>query len=52
LLRYADGTATITLGAIQYGISPGQAAVCYDDERMIGGGWIAATDHSTLSLAA
>ena len=24
----------------QYGIAPGQAAVCYDGERVLGGGWI------------
>jgi tRNA-specific 2-thiouridylase len=24
----------------QYGVAPGQAAVCYDGERVLGGGWI------------
>ncbi len=24
----------------RYGIAPGQAAVCYEDERVLGGGWI------------
>jgi tRNA-specific 2-thiouridylase len=24
----------------QYGVAPGQAVVCYDDERTLGGGWI------------
>ena len=24
----------------QYGVAPGQAVVCYDGERMLGGGWI------------
>ena len=28
----------------QYGVSPGQAAVFYDDTRVLGGGWIDATD--------
>ena len=24
-----------------YGVAPGQAVVCYEDERVLGGGWIA-----------
>ena len=40
-----DGTSTITLDNPQYGISPGQAAVCYHDDRVIGGGWIVKTDY-------
>lgn len=35
--------AKIELPTAQYGISPGQAAVCYIGERMIGGGWITST---------
>ena len=23
-----------------YGVAPGQACVCYDGERLLGGGWI------------
>lgn len=42
-----DNKAMLTLNAPQYGISPGQAAVCYDNNRVIGGGWIYATDQST-----
>ena len=34
------GEAVIMLDTPQYGISPGQAAVCYDGNRVIGGGWI------------
>ena len=26
-----------------YGVAPGQAVVCYQDDRVIGGGWIAST---------
>lgn len=50
--RHADGSASLTLSAPQYGIAPGQAAACYLGNRMIGGGWITATHNSTLSLAA
>ena len=52
LTRHDGGTATLTLETPQYGISPGQAAVCYDGDRMIGGGWITGTSHSALKLAA
>ncbi len=24
----------------QYGVAPGQAVVCYDHQRVLGGGWI------------
>ena len=49
---HADGSATLHLDAAQYGISPGQAAVCYDGERLIGGGWISSTGHSAMDIAA
>ena len=35
-----EGTR-ITLHTPQYGISAGQAAVCYDGDQVLGGGWIA-----------
>ncbi len=38
-----DRSAKIELNAPQYGVSPGQAAVCYTQNRLIGGGWIATT---------
>lgn len=41
----SDSQAEIRLEAPQYGVSPGQAAVCYDGERMLGGGWIARTSN-------
>jgi tRNA-specific 2-thiouridylase len=44
--------AEIHLGAPQYGISPGQAAVCYRDDRMMGGGWITGTANSSMPLKA
>lgn len=48
--RY-DGSAEIILDDPQYGVSPGQAAVCYIGTRVIGGGWITGTALSTLSKA-
>ncbi len=38
------GAATIRFAAPEYGVAPGQAAVLYAGERVIGGGWIAATE--------
>ena len=39
----SSNTATLELQTPQYGIAPGQAAVCYNGEKLIGGGWITAT---------
>jgi len=36
------GGAEFVLDAPLYGVSPGQAAVVYDRDRVLGGGWIAA----------
>ena len=33
----------------EYGVAPGQAAVLYDGDRVLGGGWIAATEAATLA---
>lgn len=53
LIVNADKTsAQINLPIAQYGIAPGQAAVCYDGDRVLGGGWIYATDNSAIPLAA
>jgi len=41
-----DGTAKIELETPQYGIAPGQAAVCYDNDRVLGGGWIVRTSNA------
>lgn len=46
------GMAEIRLSTPQYGIAPGQAAVCYDGDHLIGGGWITGTAQKDLSLAA
>lgn len=48
LIGHADGSAEIIVDVPQYGISPGQAAVCYIGGRVIGGGWITGTALSTL----
>lgn len=44
------GRAILRLAAPQYGISPGQAAVCYDGARVLGGGWIYDTRNTRLDL--
>jgi len=35
----------------EYGVAPGQAAVCYDGSRLLGGGWIAETAAASLDEA-
>jgi tRNA-uridine 2-sulfurtransferase len=37
-----DGTAEVEFAEPVLSPSPGQAAVCYDGDRLLGGGWIAA----------
>ena len=39
-----EGAATIRFAVPEYGVAPGQAAVLYAGERVVGGGWIAATE--------
>ena len=36
----ADGRLRILFDEPQFGVAPGQAAVCYSGERVLGGGWI------------
>jgi len=36
----ADGTAVVTLAEPYFGVTPGQACVMYDGDRVLGGGWI------------
>jgi len=56
LYQTGNHTAEIHLDAPQYGIAPGQAAVCYHADksmaRVLGGGWIIHADNSEISLAA
>jgi len=35
-----DGSLRIEFRRPQFGVAPGQAAVCYDGERVLGGAWI------------
>ena len=39
-----DGTARVVFNGTEDGVSPGQAGVFYDGERVLGGGWISATE--------
>ncbi len=41
--------ARIEFGAPEYGVSPGQACVFYQGNRVLGGGWINGTDPAHLS---
>jgi tRNA-specific 2-thiouridylase len=52
LSKNDNGTVDITLDMPQYGISPGQAAVCYAGERVIGGGWIIKTNLQEMQKVA
>jgi tRNA-specific 2-thiouridylase len=43
-----DGAdATIRFASPEYGVAPGQAAVLYAGERVVGGGWIDSTEAAT-----
>jgi len=40
----SDGRAIVELATPEFGVSPGQAAVFYDGDRVLGGGWIQRRD--------
>ncbi len=40
LTPLANGRARVSLHEPQRAVTPGQAAVCYDGDRVVGGGWI------------
>ncbi|WP_374444547.1 tRNA 2-thiouridine(34) synthase MnmA [Stella sp.] len=42
-------SAEIDLDTPVHGVAPGQAAVCYDGDRVLGGGWISATGRAAIS---
>jgi tRNA-specific 2-thiouridylase len=48
--RFAAGT--VTFDQPEYGVAPGQAAVLYAGDRVLGGGWIRETVSAELSVAA
>ncbi|PZQ46406.1 MAG: tRNA 2-thiouridine(34) synthase MnmA [Micavibrio aeruginosavorus] len=51
MVHARDGNmAEIHLLEPQYGVSPGQAAVCYAGNRVLGGGWIAGSDNRAMPL--
>ncbi len=47
--RAPDGGAEVVFQDLQYGVSPGQACVIYDGDRVLGGGWI---EREAATLAA
>lgn len=42
----------VRFDAPEYGVAPGQAAVLYSGDRVLGGGWIAETEAAEAALAA
>ena len=46
-----EGGAEVMLDRPQFGVAPGQAAVCYAGDRVLGGGWIAGADLRTAAAA-
>lgn len=48
---HGDGTGALTLLSPQFGVAPGQAAVIYDGERVLGGGWIVKEDVAIKAAA-
>ncbi|MGF1550422.1 MAG: tRNA 2-thiouridine(34) synthase MnmA [Sphingomonadaceae bacterium] len=50
--RGDGGRATVSFAAPEFGVAPGQAAVVYEGERVLGGGWIEETVPAERALAA
>lgn len=42
-----NGLAEVTFAKPEHGVSPGQACVFYDRDRVLGGGWICATERAS-----
>lgn len=51
MVPVAEGGADLRFDAAETGVAPGQAAVLYDGERVLGGGWIAATQPAATTEA-
>jgi tRNA-specific 2-thiouridylase len=50
-IEAVDGTAArFAFSAPESGVAPGQAAVLYDGDRLLGGGWIERTEAASSSL--
>ncbi|WP_404335634.1 tRNA 2-thiouridine(34) synthase MnmA [Sphingomonas sp. MMS12-HWE2-04] len=47
--RFEDGM--VRFETPEYGVAPGQAAVLYAEDRVLGGGWIAETERAELTPA-
>ncbi len=50
-IEVAESGATVTFETPEYGVAPGQAAVIYDGDRLLGGGWIEETVAAELEAA-
>jgi tRNA-specific 2-thiouridylase len=46
------GEACVSFSSPEYGVAPGQSAVFYDGERLLGGGTIVATTAAVMAVAA
>ena len=52
LYKDAEGHYFVALDQPQFGIAAGQACVCYDGSRVLGGGWISAASRKEEAAAA
>ncbi len=49
--RLADGRVRVVFTEPESGVAPGQACVLYDGTRLVGGGWITATEPAAAASA-
>ena len=49
--RRAGTASALTFATPEYGVAPGQSAVFYDGERLLGGGTIVATEAAATDEA-